>query len=115
MIKRTLKELKAYAAPGHFGMTAMRLHGKEETGAEKFWVGVSTFLPGGGAEYAYEDNALEKFYYVLEGEMVVTDKAGTRYVIAKGDSISFKPFEGRGLVNESNAPAVMMVVINYPN
>ena len=60
MIKRTLADLKPYDAPNHFKMTAMRIHGKEETGAENFWVGISTFLPGGGAEYAYEDNPLEK-------------------------------------------------------
>lgn len=115
MIKKTLEELKAYDAPGHFNMTAMRIHGKEETGATKFWIGRSTFLPGGGAEYGYEDNPLEKVYYVLEGEMTVTDKAGTKYVIHKDESISFGPNEGRDLINESNAPAVMLVIINYPN
>ena len=114
MVKRTLEELKVYDAAGHFGMTAMRIHGKEETGAEKFWVGLSTFLPGGGAEYAYEDNPLEKVYYVLEGEMTVIDKAGTRYVIHKNESISFAPNEGRDLINESNRPATMLVIINYP-
>lgn len=115
MVKRTLEELKSYNAPGHFGMTAMRIHGKEETGAEKFWMGVSTFLPGGGAEWAYDDNPLEKVYYVLEGEMTVTDKDGKKYVIGKDESISFAPNEGRGLVNESNLPARMLVIINYPN
>ena len=58
MKKISLEELKAYEAPGHYGMTAMRVHGKDETGAQKFWVGLSTFLPGGGAEYAYEDDPL---------------------------------------------------------
>lgn len=114
MVKRTLEELKTYDAPGHFGMTAMRIHGKEETGAEKFWIGLSTFLPGGGAEYAYEDNPLEKVYYVLEGEMTVTDKDQNKYVIHKNESISFAPNEGRYLVNESNRPASMLVIINYP-
>jgi len=115
MVKRTLADLKTYEAPGHFGMTAMRIHGKEETGAQKFWMGLSTFLPGGGAEYAYEDNPLEKVYYVLEGEMTVTDKEGTKYVIHKNESISFTPNEGRYLVNESNSPATMLVIINYPS
>lgn len=114
MIKRTMEELKTYNAPGHFGMTAMRIHGKEETGAEKFWMGLSTFLPGGGAEYAYEDNPLEKVYYVLEGEMTVTDKAGTKYMVHQNESISLRPNEGRYLVNESNRPASMLVIINYP-
>ena len=115
MVKRTLEELKSYEAPGHFGMTAMRIHGKEETGARKFWVGLSTFLPGGGAEYAYEDNPLEKFYYVLEGELTVTDKDGKKYTIGKDETISFAPYEGRGLKNESNLPARMLVAINYPD
>ncbi|MFP3154698.1 cupin domain-containing protein [Lachnospiraceae bacterium ZAX-1] len=114
MVKRSYQDLKSYDAPGHFGMTAMRVHGKEETKAEKFWVGVSTFLPGGGAEYAYEDNPLEKVYYVLEGEMTVKDKSGEKYVIAKDESISFAPNEGRYLMNESNLPARMLVIINYP-
>lgn len=114
MVKRTVDELKTYKAPGHFEMTAMRIHGKEETGAEKFWIGLSTFLPGGGAEWAYEDSPLEKVYYVLEGEMTVTDKAGNRYVIHKDESISLAPYEGRGLVNESNLPARMLVILNYP-
>lgn len=114
MVKRTVEELEAYEAPGHFGCTAMRIHGKEETGAEKFWIGVSTFLPGGGAEYAYEDNPLEKVYYVLEGEITISDKEGKKYVIHKDESISFAPNEGRYLLNESNRPVRMLVIINYP-
>ena len=115
MTRRTLEELQKYEAPGHHGMTAMRIHGKEETGAKYFWMGVSTFLPGGGAEYAYEDNPLEKLYYVLEGEVTVTDKAGKVYVMKKDESITILPFEGRLLENRSNRPARMLVVANYPD
>ena len=115
MIKRTYEELEPYFPAGHFGVTCKRYHGKDETGAEKFWIGMSVFLPGGGAEWAYEDNPLEKVYYVLEGEMTVTDKDGKKYVIHKDECISFPPNEGRGLKNESNLPARMLVVINYPN
>ena len=50
MKKVEIKDVKTYEAPGHFAMTAMRLQGKEETGATKFWMGLSHFLPGGGAE-----------------------------------------------------------------
>jgi glyoxylate utilization-related uncharacterized protein len=115
MVKRTLEELKTYEAAGHFGCVAMRIHGRDETGATKFWIGVSTFLPSGGAQYGYEDNPLEKVYYILEGEMTVTDKAGKKYVIRKDESISFAPNEGRLLKNESNRPARMLVIINYPD
>lgn len=115
MTKRTVAELEAYSAPGHFSMTAMRIHGKEETGAQKFWMGVSTFLPGGGAEWGYEDNPFEKVYYVLEGEMTVTDKDGNKYVMRKDESITILPCEGRALINESNLPARMLVIMDYPS
>ena len=115
MIKRTIESLSSYEALGHHGCTCMRYHGKDETGASKFWVGMSIFLPGGGADYAYEDNSLEKVYYVLEGEMTVTDKDGNEYVIHKDESISFHPNEGRYLKNKSKLSAKMLVIINYTN
>jgi hypothetical protein len=59
MKKVSLSQVKAYPAPGHFNMTAMRLQGKDETGAQKFWMGLSYFLPGGGAEWAFEDSPTE--------------------------------------------------------
>lgn len=114
MIKRTPADLKPYEAPGHYGVVCKRYHGREETGAEKFWIGLSEFQPGGGAEYAYEDNPLEKVYFVLEGEMTVTDKAGKEYVIHANESISFPPNEGRYLENKSGKLAKMLVIINYP-
>lgn len=78
-------------------------------------IGVSEFEPDGGADWAYDDNPLEKVYFVLEGEMTVTDKDGNKYVIHKNESISFPPNEGRGLKNESGKPAKMLVIINYPD
>ena len=55
MKKVELKDVKPYQALKHFNMTALRLHGKEETGSQKFWMGLSHFLPGGGAKWAYEE------------------------------------------------------------
>jgi len=115
MIKRTLEELKTYDAAGHHGVATLRIHGKDETGAKKFWTGLSVILPGGGADWAYEDNPLEKFYYVLEGEVTITDKDGKKYVIHKDESIAFPPNEGRVMCNESNNPTRMLVVVNYPD
>ena len=51
MKKIQLAQVKPYGAPKHFNMVALKLHGKEETGSQKFWVGLSHFLPEGGAEY----------------------------------------------------------------
>ena len=88
MIKRTFEELEPYFPAGHFGVTCKRYHGKDETGAQKFWIGVSEFEPDGGADWAYDH---------------------------KNESISCPPNEGRGLKNESGKPAKMLVIINYPD
>ena len=111
MKKRSLVDVKPYVAPGHFDMVALKLHGLEESGATKFWMGMSHFLPGGGAEYAYEDSPTEKVYMVLEGEITVKSKTET-IVLKKYDSIFIPPFEGREIINETNMPATMLVVVN---
>jgi glyoxylate utilization-related uncharacterized protein len=113
MKKVSLKDVKTYEAPGHFGMTAMRLIGKEETGTTKFWMGLSHFLPGGGAGWAYEDNPLEKVYFVLDGEVTVKNKS-EEVVLRKYDSLFLGPNEGRELMNKTNLPASMLVIVNTP-
>ena len=112
MKKVSLDGVKTYAAPGHFGMTAMRLNGKDETGAEKFWVGMSHFLPGGGAEWAYEDSPTEKFYFVLDGEITVKSKT-EEFIIGPMEGIFLAPNEGREIINNTNYPVSMLVVVNY--
>ena len=112
MKKVELDKVKPYEAPGHFKMVALRIYGKEETGAEKFWVGLSHFLPGGGAEYAYEDSPTEKFYFVLDGEITVKTKK-EEVTLGPWDSICLPPYEGREVINKTNKPASMLVVVNY--
>ena len=112
MKKVRLQDVKTYAAPGHFNMVAMRLSGKEETGAEKFWVGLSHFLPGGGAEYAYEDSPTEKFYIVLEGELTVKTKT-EELTLGPLDALYIAPNEGRSILNNTNKPASMLVISTY--
>jgi len=110
MKKVTLDNVKPYSAPGHFNMTAMRLSGKEETGAQKFWVGMSHFLPGGGAEFS--SSPMEKFYYVLEGEITVkTDKE--EFTIKKGEGVFIPGDEKRSIINNTKMPATMLVIMNY--
>lgn len=111
MKKVSLKDVSPYNAPLHFDMKAMKLHGKQETGASKFWMGMSYFLPGGGAEYAYEDSPTEKIYFVLEGEITVKSKTET-IVLRKNDSIFIAPNEGREMINETNEIAQVLVVIS---
>jgi glyoxylate utilization-related uncharacterized protein len=112
MKKVSLAQVKPYAASGHFGMVAMRLNGKEETGAQKFWVGLSHFLPGGGAEYAYEDSPTEKFYFVLSGELTIKTKK-EEITLGPLDGIYIGPNEGREIINKTNMPVSMLVVVNY--
>ena len=113
MIKRVVAECNPYNAPKHFDMTAIRLHGKEESGSEKFWMGMSHFLPGGGAEY--DASPTEKVYFVLEGQVTIYDEAENKIVLNRWESIHIGSNEGRRLINETNLPATMLVVINYPN
>ncbi len=112
MKKIRLDQVKPYEAPGHFKMVALRLHGKEETGAEKFWVGLSHFLPEGGAEYAYEDSPTEKFYFVLNGEITVKTKT-EEVTLGPMDGVYLPPNEGRSILNKTNKPVTMLVVVNY--
>ncbi len=112
MKKVRLDQVKPYEAAGHFKMTAMRLQGKEETGVQKFWMGLSYFLPGGGAGWAYEDSPTEKVYLVLDGEITVRSKT-EELTLGPMDSLYLKPNEGRELINKTNKPVTMLVVINY--
>ena len=112
MKKVRLDEVKPYAAPGHFDMVALRLSGKEETGAEKFWVGLSHFLPGGGAEYAYEDSPTEKVYFVLEGKITIKTKK-EEITLGPLESVYIPPNEGREIINNTNKPVSMLVVVSY--
>ncbi len=111
MKKISVDDVKPYDAAGHFNMTAMRLQGKEESGATKFWVGLSHFLPGGGAEMAA--SATEKVYFVLEGEITV--KTETEEVdLGPSDSVFIGSNEKREIINNSNMPASVLVIVNYP-
>jgi glyoxylate utilization-related uncharacterized protein len=112
MKKIQLDQVKPYEAPGHFKMVALRLSGKEETGAEKFWVGLSYFLPGGGAGYAYEDSPTEKVYFVLDGEITVKTKK-EEITLGPWEGVYFPPYEGREIINKTNKPVTMLVAINY--
>ncbi len=111
MKKVQLKDAKPYQAPKHFNMVSLRLHGKDETGSSKFWVGLSHFLPGGGAEY--DESPFEKVYFVLSGEITIRTKQGEEITLGPMDSIYIGPGEGREIINKTNMPASMLVIISY--
>ena len=112
MKKIALDKVKPYEAPGHFKMVALRLAGKDETGSEKFWMGMSHFLPGGGAEWAYGDAPTEKVYFVLDGEITVKTKE-QEVTAGPMEGVYLPPNEGREIINKTNKPVSMLVVVNY--
>lgn len=106
-----LSEIEPYEAPGHFDMRALRVHGPDTgCGSEHLILGLSYFLPGGGASAAPVPAGWELIYYIVEGEMTVTTN-GETIVIKAGDSIFFKAGDVRESANKTNKPATMLVMI----
>lgn len=110
MKKVVLSDVAAYDAPGHFNVKTLRLHGKDETGAQQFWIGMSHFLPGGGADFGSPPG--EKAYFILEGEVTVKNKT-EEFVLKKNDLIYIEPNEERAIVNHTNLPTTMLVIYSY--
>src|SRR5262249_44794275 len=88
-----------YEAPKHFDMRGPRLQGFDASAAEGFWVGLSHFLPGGGAEA--DATPLEKVYVVVDGEVTVTTDEGDT-ALGPLDSCRLAPGERRAIVNNTN-------------
>ena len=104
-------DAKPYEAPHHHGVVGLRLQGFEPGGPTNQWVGLSQFLPGGGA--GPDSTPFEKVYVVLDGEMTVMVEGGET-VLGRYDSCTIAPGEVRRSVNHSNEVCTMLVVIPYP-
>jgi quercetin dioxygenase-like cupin family protein len=108
---KCFSDAKPYEAPNHRGVVGLRLQGFEPGGPTNQWVGLSQFLPGGGA--GPDSTPFEKVYVVLEGEMtVIVD--GRETVLGRYDSCTIAPGEVREIVNRRNDVCTMLVVIPYP-
>lgn len=109
-VKR-FEDAMSYEAPNHWGVVGLRLQGFEEGGPTNQWVGLSQFLPGGGA--GPDSSPVEKIYVVLSGEMtVIVD--GKETVLRQYDSCTISANEVRKIENRSNHVCTMLVVIPYP-
>lgn len=104
-------DAKPYEARGHFNMTGLRLQGFEASPSKCCWVGLSHFLPAGGAESG-ASNA-EKIYVVLSGEITLVTDAGETTLGAL-DSCHLAAGERRSIINRGNLPASMLVIMEYP-
>ena len=106
-----LAEAKPYEAPKHFDCTALRLQGFDASRCRELQVGLSHFLPGGGAEL--DATPLEKVYVVTEGEVTIVTDEGEA-TLGPLDSCYLAPNEARSIENRTNRPASMIVVMPYP-
>jgi quercetin dioxygenase-like cupin family protein len=111
MLVKRFTDAKPYEAPNHRNVVGLRLQGFEPGGPTNQWVGLSHFLPGGGA--GPDATPVEKIYVVLEGEMTVLI-GGQETILRKLDSCTIAPNESREIVNRSNVVCTMLVVIPYP-
>ena len=105
-------EARPYTAPKHFDMRSLRLQGFDASASRFAWVGLSHFLPGGGAEM--DTSPLEKIYVVIDGEVTIELGNGERHVLRKLDSCHIPGGEARAIVNNTNSVATMLVVMPHP-
>ena len=109
-VKR-FKDVKEYHAPNHRACTTLRLFGAEAGGTKNLVVGMTHFLPGGGA--GPDASPPEKVYYVLAGELtVIVD--GKETVLRKNDSCYIGPDENREIVNRGNEVCTIVVAVAAP-
>jgi quercetin dioxygenase-like cupin family protein len=104
-------DAQPYQAPNHFDMRSLRLQGFEPGGPTQYWVGLSHFLPGGGA--GPDSSPLEKVYVVLSGELTIT-VADSEVSLGPLDSCCIPGGETREVKNLGNEVATMIVVMPYP-
>jgi mannose-6-phosphate isomerase-like protein (cupin superfamily) len=111
MLVRRFAEAKAYVAPNHRDYTSLRLFGADAGGPAGFIVGLSHFLPGGGA--GPDASPTEKVYVVLSGELtVIVD--GKETVLKANDSCFIGSNESREIINRGNDVVTMIVAMSTP-
>lgn len=108
---KRFQDTQPYEAPNHYDVSGLRLQGFEDGGPTNQWVGLSQYLPNGGA--GPDSTPFEKVYVVIEGEMtLIVD--GEETVLGKYDSCTIAPNEVRKLENRNKHVCTMLVVIPYP-
>jgi len=106
-----LSDAKPYEAPNHRAYCSLRLFGLDAGGPKQFTVGVSHFLPGGGA--GPDASPTEKVYYVLAGELTLI-VGGKETVLKANDSCFIGANEKREIVNRGNDVVTMLVAVSTP-
>jgi len=111
MLVKRFADAKAYDAANHRACTSLRLFGAEAGGTKGLIVGLSHFLPGGGA--GPDASPPEKVYFVLRGELtVIVD--GQETVLKPYDSCTIGPNESREIINRGNEVCSIVVAVATP-
>jgi mannose-6-phosphate isomerase-like protein (cupin superfamily) len=111
MLVKRFKDAKPYEAPNHRNYSSLRLFGAEAGGTQSLIVGVSHFLPGGGA--GPDASPPEKVYFVLAGELTVI-VGGKETVLKANDSCFIGSNEMREIVNRGNDVCTIVVAVSTP-
>ena len=111
MLIKRFPEAKGYEAPNHRNYASLRLFGADAGGPTGFIVGLSHFLPGGGA--GPDASPTEKVYVVLSGELTVIAD-GQEAVLKANDSCFIGSNEKREIINRGNDVVTMIVAMSTP-
>jgi len=111
MLVKRFADAKSYEAPNHRAYSSLRLFGADAGGPEQFLVGLSHFLPGGGA--GPDASPTEKVYVVLSGELTVI-VGGKETVLKANDSCFIGPNEEREIINRGNDVCTIVVSMSTP-
>jgi mannose-6-phosphate isomerase-like protein (cupin superfamily) len=111
MLVKRFAEAKAYEAPNHRAYSSLRLFGADAGGPKQFLMGLSHFLPGGGA--GPDASPTEKVYVVLAGELTVI-VGGKESVLKANDSCFIGPNEEREIINRGNDVCTIVVAMSTP-
>jgi glyoxylate utilization-related uncharacterized protein len=113
MKKVAYSEISNWGLPNaqHFNMRSARFMGADQ-GPTSFWCGLSEYEPGGGIEFSGADSPNEKVYFLIEGELTLTDKDGNKTVLGPKDSVFRGPGDAASVLNTGTTKATMLVVVN---
>jgi len=101
-------EAPAYTAANHDDVSPRRLQGGAATGADFALVGHSHFPTG--AVVPMEAADIGRIYVVIDGALSVEQADGTRHRLERLDSVFVPAGEARAVINDSGAPAAIIVV-----
>ncbi|MCL1828479.1 MAG: cupin domain-containing protein [Oscillospiraceae bacterium] len=109
-------EATRYEVPNHFDVRTTRLCNPDDVNDGAIVLGLSHFLPGGGANVS--PAKMETVYYMISGEMTIelyddNDKI-EKFVLTAGDAVHFGKGTKRSCVNTGHEAAKMLVVQSHP-